>query len=202
MGEVLAIGQHSNNAQLIEDAAQLGYLDGLVLDPTYGEGKFWSRFRPTDFATNDLHKPADLSYDFCNVGLNDDTFDAVVFDPPYKLAGKRDDGGLTDGDITMEGRYGTGGEYVPTRKVAELLVCGTQEACRLSRRFVLVKCMDQVASGRVHWQTDDVTAAAAACGFRKADSFMLKRSRAQDLKRRQVHARRNYSTLLVFKKGR
>lgn len=198
MTEVLAIGKWSNNAQLIEGAAQLGYLDGSVIDLTYGEGKFWSRFRPDDLLTNDLHKQADIHVDFCNTGQADQDFDAVVFDPPYKLAGRRSDRRQNDGLHMMDGRYGTGGDYVPLRNVQQLLVDGTTEACRISRRFVLVKCMDQVSSGRIRWQTDDVTGAATAAGFRKADSLMLKRGRAQDKRRRQVHARRNYSTLLVF----
>lgn len=200
MTEVLAIGKRSNNAQLIEEAAQLGYLDGLVIDLTYGEGKFWTRFRPDEerFVTNDLHKPAELRLDFCDTRLDAERYDAVVFDPPYKLAGRRDTFDAAKGAQSMDSRYGTGGSYVPIGRTAELIDCGTREACRISRRFVLVKCMDQVASGRIHWQTDDVTATAKSCGFRKLDSLILPGGRKQSPKRRQVHARRNYSTLLVF----
>lgn len=40
----MAIGGWANNAELIADCARLGYLrsDWLTLDPTYGNGRFWT----------------------------------------------------------------------------------------------------------------------------------------------------------------
>lgn len=200
MTEILAIGKRSNNAQLIVDCVELGYIVGSVLDLTYGEGNFWTKHRPEDLVTNDLFKEADFNEDWrSRTQWQSESFTTVVFDPPYKLAGARDNGGSSGGGLTMDDRYGTE-QYSPVSSVRQDLISGTQEACRLSSQFVIVKCMDQVAGGKVNWQTDDVTLAATECQFRKVDLLMLKRGRAQDPERRQLHARRNYSTLLVFER--
>ena len=34
----------ATNAEMIEDVARLGYLDGSVLDVTYGLGTFWKNW--------------------------------------------------------------------------------------------------------------------------------------------------------------
>lgn len=210
MSEILAIGEYGNNANMIAAAAELGFIEGEVLDCTFGEGKFWSRFQPEDLVTNDVRKAADLHYDCRSFPFDDDWCDTVVFDPPYKLAGRRGDGGRTVGDLTMDARYGTE-RYMPVAEVMGLLRDGTTEACRLSRKWVLVKCQDQVCGSRIHWQTDHVTNAAAAGGFWKAAELHLRRKRAQTKRTRkgpdgkrvpspQLNPRMNYSTLLIFER--
>jgi hypothetical protein len=193
--EVLAIGEWTDNAHLIADAARLGYITGRVLDLTYGRGKFWTHWRPDVLVTNDLSElmPAQWHHDARKMPFGDGEFETVVFDPPYKLAGAR------FGD-DLDQRYGTS-NYSPRAVVHALLLDGTSEAARLSSRWVLVKCMDQVNGGCVRWQTDYVTTHALRLGLNKVDSMMLKRWRPQPEGRRQEHARRNYSTLLVFEKG-
>ena len=62
----------------------------------------------------------------------------------------------------------------------------------------MAKCMDQVCSGRVHWQTHMMAAHAEALGCRLVDSILVLGEREQPSGRRQVHVRRNYSTLLVL----
>lgn len=194
--DILAIGDWSTNADLIAGAAALGYIEGRCLDLTYGEGAFWRTYRPEDLCTNDLLKPADFHYDGRATGFDDKTFDTVVWDPPYKLAG-----GRGWGDNAMDGLYGTE-VYASRQSVHTLLNDGVTEAVRLSRRWVLVKCQDQVNAGKIRWQTDEVTAHALSLGLEKVDSMMLRRWRPQPAGRRQLHARRNYSTLLVFRKPR
>jgi hypothetical protein len=119
------------------------------------------------------------------------SFDAVVFDPPYKLAG-------TPASPGMDSAYGTT-EYRTRGEMISALVGGIAEGSRLTRRWLLVKAQDQVSSGQVRWLTQVVTDTARALELRQVDSFHLRGGRPQPEGRRQVHSRRNYSTLLVFR---
>lgn len=90
MSEILAAAKRATNADLIVECHQLGYLrdDDRVLDPTYGLGTFWRDWRPADLVACDLNpakSPLGVSVDFTALPWEDEAFDAVVFDPPYKL---------------------------------------------------------------------------------------------------------------------
>lgn len=196
MSDVLAIGGWKNNAELIADVARLGYLDGSVLDLTYGLGNFWTVWRPEQLTTNDLNPERDVehSVDFRDTGWTAGRFDAVVFDPPYRLNGTPDQ--------DYDDSYGIS---TPTRwqdRMA-MILDGVKEACRISRRYVLVKCQAQVVSGKVVWQDIEMAKVAEECGARLRDRFdLVTPMRPQPAGRRQVHARRNHSTLLVFEVAR
>jgi hypothetical protein len=150
-----------SNADLIADCFELGYLheDWLTLDPTYGEGVFWRKRRPTNLVTSDIVPgKADMVADFTALPFADHTFQAVVYDPNC------------------------------TRVLAP-------------KGYLLVKCQNQVCSGKVRWQVDAMSAVAEREGLEKVDQLeYLNTPRPQPGDRRQVHARRNHSTLLVFRK--
>lgn len=193
MAEVMRATAWTNNSHMIEDVARLGYLDGLVLDATYGEGAFWNLWRPETLVTSDLYKPAKYSWDYKNIPMPDSHFDVVVFDPPYKLSG-------TPSSPKMDHAYGVE-EYMPREERLEDIRLGALECFRVAGKFLLVKCMDQVEGGKMRWQTDIVTRAVEEAGGRKVDRFdYLHTPRPQPEGRRQKTARSNYSTLLVFAK--
>jgi len=189
VSDVLATHRWPTNAHLIADCARLGYLDGRVLDATYGpHGGFWKVWTPAVLVTNDLYAPADTAADFRALPFRDQSFDAVVFDPPYKLSGTPSLG-------QFDTRYGIDRVLTLAEKIA-LILDGAAECWRVARRYLLVKCQDQVVCGRVRWQTDEITERLAGLGARKADRFdFVYTPRKQ---RSQVHARRNTSQLLVF----
>ena len=194
---VMAIGSWKNNAELIADCARLGYLrsDWHTLDPTYGLGRFWSIWRPDHLTASDLNpeRSPGPPADFTALPHPEATFDAVVFDPPYKLNGTP-----SDPDIA----YGV--DVVASwRDRHQLIRDGITECARVTspEGHLLVKCQDQVVSGAVRWQTHEFTAHAAAHGCRLVDQLHLRSYRPQPAGRRQVHARRNYSTLLVLQKA-
>lgn len=184
------------NAELIEDVAKLGYLDGRVADVTYGYGTFWKRWRPYELYATDLDAAKSPlrgeSVDFTNLPYSDSEFDAVVFDPPYKLNGTPTD--------SVDERYGV--HVVKSwQDRYELIYKGLDECCRVSKRYVLLKCQDQVCGGKKRWQTLDFANHANWNKWRLEDRFdMLVTPRPQPGGRRQVHAQVNYSTLLVFEK--
>lgn len=196
---IMSFGAWATNAELIADCARLGYLrdEWLTLDPTYGYGTFWKRWRPRDLLCTDLDPAKSLSggesVDFTAMPWQDREFDAVVFDPPYKLNGTPDDAGVDE-------RYGV---HAPTRwqDRMDLIRRGIDECARVCRSNLLIKCQDQVCSGKVRWQTLEFTQRAVDNGFGLVDRLDFPSYRAQPNGRRQVHARRNTSTLLVLQRG-
>lgn len=186
------------NADLIADVAKLGWLrdDDRVLDCTYGLGVFWKKWRPRRFVGCDIDvdkSPLGRSVDFTDLPWRDRFFDAVVFDPPYKL------NGTPDGAV--DGRYGVH-EVATWQDRMGLIGAGARECARVSGDRLLVKCQDQVSSGQVRWQTDYVTDVIQGLGgWRKVDRFdMTGTARPQPEGRKQKHAHDRPSTLLVFQR--
>lgn len=197
--EILAIHAWPSNAELIVDCARLGYLreDWWVLDCTYGLGTFWKAWCPPKLIACDLDpakSPSGESVDFRALPWPDRQFDAVVFDPPYKLNGTPTE--------AVDGRYGV--DEVATREGRTNLIReGLTECARvLGDGYLLMKCQDQVNGGKVRWQTIDFTIHARSLGLELVDRFDMLSYRPQPAGTRQVHARRNASTLLVFKRAR
>jgi len=196
-GPVIAATRWPANGHMIEDVARLGYLrrEWWTLDPTYGRGTFWARWRPEHLVTTDLL----TGVDFRSLPFTDRSFDAVVFDPPYKLNGT---------PSAPDERYGVG-EPATRQERMDLIIDGLNECRRVltPRGYLLVKCMDQVCGGKVRWQTDDVTDWSRLADLEKIDrlDFLTtprpqpERKRADGAVSGQHHARRNYSTLLVFR---
>lgn len=197
MKPVMAIHKWGSNGDLIADCARLGYLraEWATLDPAYGYGTFWSVWRPDVLVAmdNNPRKAPHGVVDFRRLPFADSTFDAVVFDPPYKLNGNPSD---TDG---VDERYGVD-QYTDWRARMQLIRDGLVECRRVynGRGYLLLKCQDQVCSGQVRWQTFEFAELASSLGLRLVDRFDHLSYRAQPARRRQVHARHNSSTLLVF----
>lgn len=194
------LGDWNTNADLIADVAKLGYLDGTVLDVTYGYGRFWTKHRPAYLIGVDLNPkktdPTIGPVDFTAMPFPDGWADTVVYDPPYRLSGTPSLGDFDEA-------YGI---EAPTswRSRIHLIGDGARECARVARRHLLVKVQDQVVSGQMRWQTDVVVDAVTPLGWRKADRFEFSGgSIPQPAGRRQVHAlHAGVSQMLAFTRGR
>lgn len=188
---VLAATAWRTNAEMIVAVHELGYLrdDDIVLDPTYGYGSFWKLWRPMLVTQHDLKLDG---VNLCRLPHADGRFDAVVFDPPYKLNGRP--------TPEVDERYGV--DVRATRAERhQLILDGIDECVRVlaPKGYLLLKCMDQVNGGKVRWQTREFADyAEQKHGMRLVDMLLMLGGRPQPAGRRQVHARRNYSTLLVL----
>jgi hypothetical protein len=203
---VLAVTAWPTNAHLIEDAARLGYLrsEWRTLDPTFGRGVWWRRWQPDELVACDVNpdlSPLGRSIDFADMrhrgglwGFDDASFDAVTFDPPYKL------NGTPTADV--DARYGVH-VYRSRADRHHLMRLGLVECARVVRPggMVLAKCQNQVNGGKVRWQTDMLSEVAGGAGLEKVDELHMLAYRAQPEGTRQEHARRNHSTLLVFRRA-
>jgi hypothetical protein len=229
--EILRADRWVTNARMIAEAVvPLGYIEGSILDATYGEhGGFWKEWFPEQgLTTNDLNAPDVChDFDFRSFPWRDRNFTTVVYDPPYRLNG-------TPALGEMDQRFGTGERMTRDEKMT-MIRDGAFECYRVTASWLLVKVMDQVEGGQMRWQTLMVTNALMEHGARLVDRFdFLTTPRAQpagwsarpvvgkrktcptaeearayagvdgevvDLNRRQLTARSNYSTLLIFRKS-
>lgn len=195
--------ERRTNAEMILHCAELGYLtdDNLILDPTYGLGNWWKLWTPNagieTIRRHDLDpdKAPDGAMDFTAMPYDDGKFDVVAYDPPYKLNGTP--------TPEVDAAYG-----VHTPKTVEerlsLMTTGLVECIRVTkpRGIVLAKCQDQVVSGNVVWQTQIMASRATFLGCKVEDMLHVSSYRPQPPGRRQIHAARNYSTLLVIRTPR
>lgn len=204
---VLAASRWRSNAELIADCARLGYLrrEWLTLDPTYGRGVWWKQWRPDQLVTCTDRAPVEVEadrnrVDFRALPFDDAVFDAVAYDPPYVSVGGRRTTGIAD----MHDRFGL--THAPTSPagVQQLINDGLAEMHRVvkPRGIVLVKCQDYISSGRLWLGTHHTLTHAIALGFDVIDRLEhVTHPRPQPAGRRQVHARRNLSTLFVLQKA-
>ena len=145
VGPILPSVFVGTNADLMAAVAPF-YLTGSVCDLTYGEGKWWDRFRPDQFVGHDKFKGDGV--DFTDLPEPDNTYDAVCYDPPYVLSGGKSSAALNGQDF--QGRYGIGQDRLGHngfRAFEALVGAGLSEASRVSRRWVLVKCMEFAQGG-------------------------------------------------------
>lgn len=199
---VLAASAWPTNADLIADVARLGYLEpgDRVLDPTHGLGVWWKRWRPAQLVAHDLDpaKAPDGPADFRHLPYRSGCFDAATYDPPYVCVGGRRTTTLPD----LHDRYGLTGAPATPAELQRLIDAGLAELVRVvkPRGLVLVKCQDYVSSGRLWPGTHHTLAHAFDLGCELVDRLEhLAGVRPQPPGRRQVHARRNLSTLLVLR---
>lgn len=191
---VLAATSWKSNAELIADVAQLGYLHGATLDPTYGRGTWWKVFRPEHLTTHDLRLDC---VDFRQLPEADGTFNSIAFDPPYMAPGGRKSSTIPD----FNDRFGLHTTPARPEQLQEVINDGLKELVRVlaPKGFLLVKCQDYI-NGGAYWNgTFKTQRAAFDLGLRQVDRFEhVRRPGPQPPRPRQVHARRNLSTLLVF----
>lgn len=150
MSAILSAHNWNTNADLILDAVELKYLRlrWHTLDPTYGGGKWWTKWRPRSLVTHDLELDG---VDFRRLPEEDETFDAVTFDPPYVCTGGRDTSTLTD----FNKRYGLKGAPRTPKLLQQMINEGLEDCVRVLKRrqrgqsngILLVKCCDYVSSG-------------------------------------------------------
>ena len=180
-------------------------------DVTFGRGVFWKRvdttrydFHPTDLATGTDCR--DLPYE-------DESLDAVVFDPPYMEGFFRREGTTKAGagsHAAFGDRY-SGGEESPEPKgrrwhaaVLDLYVEGAREARRVlrPRGTLIVKCQNEVSANRQNLTHVEIMNEYCRMRFYCRDLFVLMRPNRPGVSRllKQFHARKNHSCFLVFVK--
>jgi tRNA G10 N-methylase Trm11 len=198
-GTVQSVVRCQENGPLLAAAAQLWIApDDLVMDVTYGRGRFWTRYRPRHLVTHDITIDG---VDFRHLPEGSSSVDVIVFDPPYIAQGGRETSTIPD----MLDRYGLVDVPKTVPEVNQLIADGIQEATRVLRPKgrLLVKCMDYVCSGRLVLGRHHVVTTALGIGLEQVDEFVhYSGTGPQSTWERQLHSRRAHSFLCVFRKSK
>lgn len=219
---VLAATRWPSNAEMIEDVVRLGYIrpTDRVFDATWGSGVWWRKYtHPGEFIANcaDFDKRGKLKTpelqpgwswvqrDFRNTELPDDWCDVYTFDPPYVSKGGR----ATSTIPKFLAAYGLRDAAKTPEALHAYNVDGLLEARRVVKPggYVLVKVMNYISSASLqpaaHWMRDT----ALEEGFKLVEDWVhvgdpgpQPKENIDGSKRRQVHARNNYSVLLILQR--
>jgi hypothetical protein len=205
--EVWAASVWADNAAVIYSCSKLGYLrkEWVILDPTFGGGKWWTKWKPDTLITHDI---AIDKVDFRKLPEPDDTFDAVAFDPPYVSTGGRKTSTIDE----FNAAYGLTEAPRTPALLQELIHDGMTEMRRVlkPKGILLVKCKTYVSSGKLWLGPHHTIDHAHRLGFEVIDILQhlgdpgpqpQDRSRKDGKPVVQVHTRQNYSSLIVLKKG-
>jgi hypothetical protein len=176
----------------------------VVADVTYGRGVFWKRvpagryeLRATDLGTGT---------DCRSLPYAGGSIDCVVFDPPYMHT----PGGTAHANHQNYEAYYRNNQAAASGKkyheaVLDLYFTGAAEAHRILRDegIYIVKCADEVCANQQRLTHVEVVNELAGCGFVIEDLFVVMRRNQPGMSRvvKQVHARKNHSYFLVFRKS-
>jgi hypothetical protein len=173
-----------------------------VADVTYGRGVFWKRVAVGRY--NVVASDLKTGIDCRALPYGDAEFDAIVFDPPYMHT---PGGTAHNGHQNFEAYYsnnGTGSEKKYHEAVLDLYFQAAAEAKRVLRPdgIYVVKCQDEVCANRQRLTHVELINELTAMAFVVEDMFVVVRRNKPGVSRllRQVHARKNHSYFLVFRK--
>jgi hypothetical protein len=175
----------------------------VVADVTYGKGVFWRTIDKTayDLRATDLTTGVDCR----RLPYGDNAIDCVVFDPPYMHT---PGGTAHQNHQNYENYYYNNAISHSLKKyheaVLDLYFEGSKEAFRVLKPggVLIIKCQDEVCANRQRLTHVEIINELSRIGFAVVDLFVVVRNNKPGVSRilRQVHARKNHSYFLVFRK--
>ncbi len=175
----------------------------IVCDVTYGKGVFW---KGIDTAAYEL-RATDLTtgVDCRRLPYGDSMIDCVVFDPPYMHT---PGGTAHQNHQHYEHYYNNNGTSHTSKKyheaVLDLYFEGSKEAFRVLKPngILIIKCQDEVCANKQRLTHVEIINELLQMGLAVVDLFVVLRNNKPGVSRvlKQVHARKNHSYFLVFRK--
>lgn len=207
--DVVLSAQVNVNAEIFPQVLELHVPRGArIADVTYGKGVFWQKVDPEAYEL----LPSDLKtgVDCTALPYEDDSFDAVVLDPPYmeglfrstedRLAGSGSHAAFRDSYSDGKRTNGSGPKWHDA--VLDLYFRAGAEAKRILKPngVFIVKCQDEVSANRQRLTHVELINHFETRGFYTKDLFVVVRRNRPGVSRmvKQVHARKNHSYFLVF----
>lgn len=178
-----------------------------IADVTFGKGVFWKHVPTQDYQLlmTDL-RHARHGTDCRALPYKDASVECVVFDPPYMHTAKTAHVGhqrFEENYRNNASRNGSDKKYHDA--VLDLYFQAADEAYRVLRKegIYIVKCADEVCSNEQRLTHVEIISELKTKGFVTEDLFVLMRHNKPGVSRaiRQVHARKNHSYFLVFRKS-
>lgn len=203
---------HGDNSGIFPDILKLHVPVGAtVADLTYGRGVFWKNVDLDNYKL--LKSDLKIGMDWNDLPYEDDSIDAIVFDPPYmeglyrktkkSLAGSGTHQSFQDaysnGDVRSEKKVRKYHDAVLEAYLS--VIPEVKRLLRPSGAFI-VKCQDEVSANRQKLTHIELIWAFEKHGFYCKDLFIVVRRNAPVVSRliKQVHARKNHSYFLVFER--
>lgn len=191
------------NAEVFPSILELYVAPGSkVADVTYGRGVFWKNIPPNSYnvKASDIKQGIDARH----LPYQNESFDSVVFDPPYMHT---PGGTAHDQHQNFEQYYGNNGKNTTKFKyheaVLDLYFRAAAEAWRVLRigGIYIVKCQDEVCACRQRLTHVEIINELSD-KFVTEDLFVLVRHNKPGVSRilRQQHARKNHSYFVIFRK--
>lgn len=203
---VFSAYQGTNDAVFPSVLALYVQRGSTVADITYGKGVFWKAVPKEGYKllATDLKSGVDCR----RLPYENNSLDCVVFDPPYMHT----PGGTAHVNhqnyenyyANNVGANGSGKKY--HEAVLDLYFKTAHEAKRVlkSEGIFIVKCGDEVCANQQRLTHVELINEFSTHGFVVEDLFVLLRNNRPGVSRilRQVHARKNHSYFLVFRRAR
>lgn len=216
-----------NNDEVFKDILSLFVEEGsTIADVTFGLGVFWNKVDTTKYTIypSDLYLKEETKKKYAKLnprdGINckslpyeDSSLDVIVFDPPYMESFYRKEKeqiGGTGTHFAFRRAYssGKGNEKGESAKyhdaVTEMYVKSGFEASRVLKQggIYIVKCQDEVSANKQRLTHVEIITAFEQMGFYCEDIFIVVRTNKPVISRlkKQVHARKNHSYFLIFRK--
>jgi DNA methylase len=177
----------------------------VVADVTYGKGVFWKKVKESDY---ELRKSDIILGTDCRKLLySDASIDCVVFDPPYMhTPGGTAHQNHQNFEVYYQNNESNGGGKKYHEAVLDLYFRAGKEAHRVLKDdgIYIVKCQDEVCANKQRLTHIEITNELATYGFVVEDLFVVVRRSNPGVSRllTQVHARKNHSYFMVFRKPR
>jgi hypothetical protein len=194
----------ATNADVFPEVIKLYVpLGSVVADITYGRGVFGKKVPPGQYAL----KATDIKdgVDCRSLPHGNASVDCVVFDPPYMHT----PGGTAHVNHQNYEHYyknnsTSNGNKKYHEAVLDLYFAGSKEAYRVLRPggVLILKCQDEVCACRQRLTHVEVINELTGYGFLVEDLFVVVRKNQPGVSRilKQLHARKNHSYFLVFRK--
>lgn len=183
-----------------------------VADVTYGKGVFWKKVSQSDYTLyfSDIKTGVDCR----NLPYNDKSMDCVVIDPPYMEGLYRRKCDHLSGNGTFASfreAYSDGSVYTPEENapkyhdaVLAMYYAAGREAIRVlkNKGILIVKCQDEVSANKQRLTHVEIINEYVKYGLIVEDLFVMVRNNKPNIStlKKQVHARKNHSYFLVFRK--
>ena len=184
-----------------------------IADVTYGKGVFWKKVNKENYT---LHfSDIKTGIDCRDLPYSDESLDCVVIDPPYMEGFYRRSNDHLAGNGTFSAfreAYSDGSIYEQRSgapkyhdAVLDMYYSAGHEALRVLKNngILIIKCQDEVSANKQHLTHVEIINEYAKHGFNVEDLFVMIRNNKPNIStlKKQVHARKNHSYFLVFRKA-
>jgi tRNA G10 N-methylase Trm11 len=187
--------RQSQNDEVFKDILTLHVPEkSIIADVTYGKGCFWKKVNATKYT---VYKSDILTgTDFRSLPYQKESLDCVVLDPPYMHSATKFSTGTYYNNQSLTNKKWH-------NSVLELYCQGAIESSRVlkNKGTLIIKCQDEVCAGKnrfTHIELNNLLNKE----YLLIDLFVVvaKNKPCVSNIKRQIHARKNHSYFLVFKK--